>query len=159
MVSDPGSDQFMVRMGGTPRLSIETSSATIHSNLSCFDMSASNLTSANDLTVGGNAAISGTLTVNGSPVGGGSLSAMEGSGLTISGSDIKLDHSNWVTRGWNDKVDHSGFSSNGNRWDAYSTYPTGHQTFFSNQQNAHIEFDIVSDTALINLTKWNTGAT
>ena len=139
LVSDPGNDKFMVRMGGTPRLSIEASSATVHSNLSCFDMSASNLTSANDLTVGGNAAISGTLTVNGSPVGGGSLSAMEGSGLTISGSDIKLDHGNWVTQGFADKVDHSGFNTNGNFWDGYSTYPSGHQTFYTNQQNAYIE--------------------
>ena len=157
LVSDPGNDKFMVRMGGNPRLSIEASSATVHSNLSCFDMSASNLTSANDLTVGGNAAISGTLTVNGSPVGGSSLSAMEGSGLTISGSDIKLDHGNWVTQGFADKVDHSGFNTNGNFWDGYSTYPSGHQTFFTNQQNAYIEFDIISDTVLINLTKWSTG--
>ena len=120
LVSDPGNDKFEIRTAGNPRLSIEASSATVHSNLSCFDMSASNLTSANDLTVGGNAAISGTLTVNGSPVGGGSLSAMEGSGLTIDGSDIKLNHGNWITQGWGDQADQSGFQSNGNRWDGHS---------------------------------------
>ena len=156
LVSDPSANKFEIRMGGNPKLSI-TSSMTVHSNLSCFDMTSSNLTCANDIAVGGNATISGTLTVNGSPVGGSSLSAMEGSGLTISGSDIKLDHGNWVTQGFADKVDHSGFNTNGNFWDGYSTYPSGHQTFYTNQQNAYIEFDIISDTVLINLTKWSTG--
>ena len=92
-------------------------------------MTTSNLTSANDLTVGGNATISGMLTVNGAPVGGSSLSAMEGSGLTISGSGIKLDHSNWITQGFADKVEHSGFNTKGNFCDGYNTYPNDHQTF------------------------------
>ena len=39
----------------------------------------------------------------------------------------------------------------------HSSYPSGHQTFFSNQQNAYIEFPIVADTCLINFTRWNTG--
>ena len=134
----PRNDKFEIRIAGNPRLSIEASSATVHSNLTCYDLSASSLSSANNLTVTGDATISGTLTVNGAPVGGGSLSAPEKSGLTIAGSDIKLDHGNWTTQGWGDKVDHSGFSSKGNRWDAYSSYPSGHQTFFSNQQGVYI---------------------
>ena len=157
LVSDPGNDKFEIRIAGNPRLSIEASSATVHSNLTCYDLSASSLSSANNLTVTGDATISGTLTVNGSPVGGSSLSALEGSGLTISGSDIKMDHSNSITQGFADLVDQSGFGTNGNFWDGYNTYPSGHQTFFTNQPNAYIEFDVIGDTCLINLTKWQTG--
>ena len=60
IVSDPGNDKFEIRMAGNPRLSIEASSTTIQSNLTCYDLSASSLSSSNDLTVSGNAAISGT---------------------------------------------------------------------------------------------------
>ena len=152
LVSDPSTDKFMVRMGGNPRLSIEASSATVHNNLSCVDMSTSNLTSANDLTVGGNATISGTLTVNGNPVGS-SLSALEGNGISISGSDIKLDYSNWITQGFADQVDQSGFSTNG-ILGRVQHLPQRSPDIFTNQPHAYIEFDIIADTCLINLTKW-----
>ena len=102
----------------------------------------------------GNLVVTGTVSAANSN----SLSDMEGSGLTIGVSDIKLDHGNWITQGFADKVDHSGFNTNGNFGDGYNTYPSGHQTFFTNQPNAYIEFDIIADTCLINLTKWSTGA-
>ena len=138
--------------------------ALIVGSLACTGaLAASSLSSTNNLTVGGYASIigdtsiSGTLTVGGNVVGGSSLSTTDGSGRSISDTDIKLDHGNWVTQGWGDQVDQSGFQSNGNMWDAHSSYPSGHQTFLSTQPNAYIEFAIVSDTCLLEFTLWITG--
>ena len=67
-----------------------------------------------DLEVTGNLSVSGT-------GGGATLSAPVGSGLTIDGNDILLNHDNSIA-GFDEKVANSGtWNANGNFWDAYYT--------------------------------------
>ena len=76
-----------------------------------------------DLEVTGNLSVSGT-------GGGATLSAPVGSGLTIDGNDILLNHDNSIIAGFDEKVASSGtWNANGNFWDAYYTYPPGHNHF------------------------------
>ena len=105
-----------------------------------------------DLEVTGNLSVSGT-------GGGATLSAPVGSGLTIDGNDILLNHDNSIIAGFDEKVASSGtWNANGNFWDAYYTYPPGHKSFYSSETNATIEFSVQGQTAIMNNLRWHTGA-
>ena len=105
-----------------------------------------------DLEVTGNLSVSGT-------GGGATLSAPVGSGLTIDGNDILLNHDNSIIAGFDEKVASSGtWNANGNFWDAYYTYPPGHKSFYSSEANATIEFSVQGQTAIMNNLRWHTGA-
>ena len=107
-----------------------------------------------------NTQVNGDLVVTGnvSSSHSGSLSALQGSGLTISGSDITLDHGNWTTLGFNGKAADSGqWNTNGNFWDGYSTYLVVHVMFYTSTPGAWIEYDIQGNTLLANFTRWSTG--
>ena len=104
--------------------------------------------------------VNGDLVVTGnvSSSNSGSLSALQGSGLTISGSDITLDHDNWTTLGFNEKAAYSGqWNTTGNFWDGYSMYPAGHVTFYTNTPGAWIEYDMHGNTLLANFTRLSMG--
>ena len=104
-----------------------------------------------DLEVTGNLSVSGT-------GGGTSLSAPVGSGLTIDGSDILLNHDNSIIAGFDEKVASSGtWNTNGNLWDAYYSYPAGHKSF-SSQVNASEDFAVTGQPALMSNLRWHTGA-
>ena len=106
----------------------------------------------------GNVSIMGNLTVNGTG-GGTTLSTPVGSGLTIDGSDILLNHDNSIIAGFDEKVASSGtWNTNGNFWDAYYTYPAGHKSFYSSDVNASIDFAVAGQTALMSNLRWHTGA-
>ena len=105
-----------------------------------------------DLEVTGNLSVSGT-------GGGATLSAPVGSGLTIDGNDILLNHDNSIIAGFDEKVANNGtWNANGNFWDAYYTYPPGHTSFYSSETNATIEFSVQGQTAIMNNLRWHTGA-
>ena len=106
----------------------------------------------------GDVSITGNLTVGGTG-GGTSLSAPVGSGLTINGNDILLNHDNSYIVGFDDKVASSGtWNNNGNFWDAYYTHPAGHRSFYSNETGAWIDFTVMGQTAIMSNLRWPTGA-
>ena len=91
--------------------------------------------------------------------GGTSLSAPIGSGLTLNGNDILLNHDNSIIVGFDEKVASNGnWNANGNFWDAYYTYPTGHTSFYSSEANATIDFAVQGQTAIMSNLRWHTGA-
>ena len=105
-----------------------------------------------DLEVTGNLSVSGT-------GGGTSLSTPVGSGLTVNGSDILLNHDNSIIAGFDETVANSGtWNTNGNFWDAYYSYPPGHKSCYSSEANATIDFAVVGQTAIMSNLRWHTGA-
>ena len=105
----------------------------------------------------GDLEVTGNLSVSGTGGGGTSLSAPVGSGITINGSDILIDHDNAVIIGFGDAVFVSGWTSDLNRFDGYYTYPSGHQGLKADVAGSHIEFPVQGQTALINVLRWTNG--
>ena len=89
----------------TPAINIQMSGLASH--ISVNDVSRISFTQL-DTQIHGDVSITGNLTVSGTGGGGSSLTAPVGSGLTVSGSDVKLDHDNSSIVGFDDKVASSG---------------------------------------------------
>ena len=85
------------------------------------------------------------------------MSAPVGSGLTVDGSDVLLNHDNAMLVGFGDAVSVSGWTSDTNRFDGYYTYPSGHQGFKADIIGSEIEFPVAGQTALINVLRWSNG--
>ena len=86
------------------------------------------------------------------------MSTPVGSGLTVNGNDILLDHDNSIIVGFDEKVASSGtWSNNGNFWEAYYSYPAGHKSFYSSEVNATIDFAVLGQTAITSMLRWHTG--
>ena len=51
LVSQPRQGKFIIRMNSTPKLTIDATKATVHSDLVCSDLSASSVTVANAATI------------------------------------------------------------------------------------------------------------
>ena len=109
-----------------------------------------------DTQIHGDVSITGNLTVSGTG-GGSSLTAPVGSGLTVSSSDVKLNHDNATIVGFGDAVDVNGWSADSNRFDGYYTYPSGHQGLKSQTVGTTIEFAVQGQTAIINMLRWENG--
>ena len=140
----------------TPAINIQMSGLASH--LQVNDTARISFTQL-DTQIHGDVSITGNLTVSGTGGGGSSLTAPVGSGLTVSGSDIKLDHDNSSIVGFDDKVASYGtWNTNGNFWDAYYSYPTGHRSFYSNESGAWIDFTVAGQTAIMSNLRWSTGA-